>query len=92
MQAIINQGKNYLYIDKRLLVGYNDNDELLILISKDKCEERLFSAQTKICANRVSLCFEIENCIDKRGRWSASIQNMNREELYQTFIQIHIKE
>ena len=92
MQALINQGKNYLYFDKRCLEGYQDNDELLIILSKDKCQEMLYSAVTDICENRVSLCFEIKNCIDERGRWKAIIMNQEREELLKTFVQIHIKE
>ncbi len=92
MQSILNQGKNYLTIDRRLLKDYQENDNLVIKLQHDNCEARTFSVNTEVECERVLLSFSISQCLDKRGRYVATIQNIDREELHKIFVQLHIKE
>lgn len=96
MQTILNQGKNFLEVDRRCLsiagYDYTDGDVLLVKIQRENCQTRLFSAQTELCENRVLLSFSVQQCWDKRGRYLATILNQAKEELHKFFVQLHIKE
>jgi hypothetical protein len=93
MKAITEFGKQFLYIDARLIEGL-PGQVTSVSLSKSGCQTRYFNVEIsgQPCQERILFLIDINQCLDSTGIWQLDLLNASNQSLYKTLVQVHKNE